>query len=193
MPAHAKLATALAMSLAVVGGGTALAQSTNAVEGHSAYVTMVNVQSTADQDEEVTGTVTCDAPLHERVVRRTMGRQACLTDEYAYAYPSDQPAPWTAEIEDVTQDMYVDESGAMWHVAEVSYKTLDDDPDGGGPELVEAMASEILPADGGEELSYAMPVDEDLLEQTDEDITVDVGPSPSQAPQSAQATTLPDH
>lgn len=191
MPAHAKLATALAMSLALVGAGTSLAQSTTAIASHSAYVTMVEVQETAGP-EEVTGTVSCDVPLHQRVVRETIGRQPCLTDEYAYAYPSDKPAPWTAEIEEVDERMYVDRSGSMWQVAEVSYQTMSQAPEG-GPELVEAMASEILPEEGGEELSYAMPVDEDLLDQSEADLVVDVGPAPEDAPESAMGASLPEH
>jgi hypothetical protein len=178
------------MSLALVGAGTSLAQSTTGIAGHSAYVTMVGVEGTAGA-EEVAGTVACDAPLHQRVVRSTLGRPVCTTDEYAYAYPNDAPAPWTSDIIEVDQSTYVDEEGSAWHVAEVSYRTIGQAPEG-GPELVKAMASEIVPEDGdSEELSYAMPVDEDLIDGEEADLVVDVGPSPQDAPEQVTGASLP--
>lgn len=184
MPAYAKLATALAMSLALVGAGTSLAQSTTALASHTAYVSMVDVVETPGA-QEWAGTVSCDVPEHERMIRETLGRPTCLTDKFAYVYPSDGPAPWTASIEDVDQQTYVDEAGTVRQVAEVSYQTISQSPEG-GPELVKAMASEIRPeAGGGDEGSYALPMNEELLEEGDDALTVDVGPAPGEASQTA--------
>lgn len=179
MPAHAKLAAAVALSLALMGAGTAIAQSTTAPSGHTAYVTLVDVQEVPGP-EEVAGEVPCDAPLYERVVRRTLGRTPCLTSDYAYAYPKGEPAPWRGEIQDVEGRMYVDQQGATWRVAQITYRTVAQAPEG-GPQLVHAMASEILPREQGAQLSYAMPVTEEVANQSEEELVVDVGPSPSEA------------
>lgn len=193
MPATTKIVSALAMSLALVGAGTSLAQSTNAPSGHTAYVTIVSIQETAGTTE-LTGEVACDVPIHERLVRKTLGKRMCDTSDYAYAYPEDKGAPWRGQIEDVDTSMYVDNDGSMWQVAEVSYHTFVSAPEG-GPELVNAMASEILPkrADA-KTMSYALPVNEELTNQSEGDLVVDVGPSPDEANDRTPVadTTLPD-
>lgn len=188
MPAQAKLASAVALSLALVGAGTSLAQSTTAPASHTAYVTLVDVEGTAAQ--ELTGTLSCQASWHERVAAETFGGPACQPSEYAYAYPDDEPAPWNSPIEDVDPQTYVKDDGSVYRVAEVTYKTMADAPEG-GPELVKAMASEIVPQGSDEEPSYAMPVEGELANQSDS-LEVEVGPSPDEAQGTPVAdTSLP--
>lgn len=177
MPAQAKLASAVALSLALVGAGTSLAQSTTAPASHTAYVTLTEVEGTPVQ--ELAGTVPCQASWHERVMVETFGGPACQPSEYAYAYPDDKPAPWNSPIEDVDGRTYVKDDGSVYRVAEVTYKTMADAPEG-GPELVKAMASEIVPQSDDEDPSYAMPVEGELANESDS-LEVEVGPSPSDA------------
>lgn len=180
MPALAKVATAMTLALSLAGGVTALAQRTAAVEDHSIYVTMV-AHVPGDGDRPVIqGVTACQAPLHERLLRSYMGRPDCRFDGYAYAFPPGVPAPWEGEVRAINDSRYVNADGAVWHVAEIAYRTASQAPEGAS-ELVHAFAAELKPvdrADDGAGARYELPVDEDLVGRSAEDLDVEIGPAP---------------
>ncbi len=182
MPALAKIATAAAMALALTGGAAAIAQSTNAPQGHTVHISMIEiVPGSEDRTPVLTGQMPCDPPLHERLWRSWWGQEACDHDGYAYAYPNGYPAPWEGQVRWVNDSTHVDETGRMWHVAEVVYRIEMEAGESG--QLVHAMASEILPGqplpDGGT-TDYQLPINEGRLDQPIETLVVGFGPAPTQ-------------
>lgn len=183
MPALAKIATATALALSLAGGATALAQSTTAVENHSAYVEMVILEEPDGETRTILqGAVPCKAELHQRLWRSYLGRPDCKFAGYAYAFPEDQPAPWKGEVETVNDTTYVNDRGDMFHQAEIVYRTVGTASDD-GPQLVRAFATELRPIDRSDDQGgarYELPVDEDLTGTNASDLTVEVGPEPSE-------------
>jgi hypothetical protein len=168
------------LSLALVGAGTAIAQSTSGVGAHTSYVQMVGVDA-GDPHAVLEGTFSCDPALHQELVRKYLNRPLCEGDGYAYAYPEDTPAPWEAQVTDVEDDRVTGEDGSVWHVAEVTYRTVGTSPEG-GPELVTAMASELVPKKNPAETKqrhYQMSVEGEMANQS-ESLEIDPGPAPDE-------------
>lgn len=182
MPALAKIATATALALSLAGGATALAQSTTAVENHSAFVEMVIYEGPDGETRPVLqGAVPCKADLHERLWRSYLGRPDCKFAGYAYAFPDGQRAPWKGQVETVNDTTYMNGQGDMFHQAEIVYRTVGSASEG-GPELVRAFATELRPIDRSDDAGgarYELPVDEDLAGANASDLTVEIGPEPS--------------
>lgn len=185
MPALAKTTVAVALSLALVGGGAAtLAQPATALDQHATYVTMVAWEHTEPAGEQVlSGQVPCTPDLPARVWAAFSGRPACTYEGYAYAYPAGAPAPWEGEMRWVNDSYHTDRQGGMWHTAEIVYRVAGTGADGEST-LVRAMASELLPdqpGPRGEPTNYALPVDEELLGAQADTLAVGIGPSPVRA------------
>lgn len=184
MYAQIKTAVALVLALALVGaGGAAVAKSSNAVANHTSYVAMIEwIDEPAPEDEPViTGTVGCKLNLLQSAWQTFSGKDLCRVDGYAYAYPSGSPAPWDGRITVVNDSYYVDETGSIWHVAEVVYRVARDAPEG-GEDLVRALASEVLPSQeslGGLDANYVLPVNPDALDAAGSPLIVGIGPAPS--------------
>lgn len=186
MPALTKVALATALAFPLIGGATALAQSTASIQGHTTYVSLT-IRADPDGPGEVQvldGRIPCKAPTSERLWRALQGRPACKHDGYAYAYPQGQVPPWEGQVEWVNDTQHVTPDGELYHVAEIVYTSLKEGPDG-GIERVHAMASELHPEDRSETdtgATYAVPVRGKLLEASQGQLTVDVGPAPEPTP-----------
>lgn len=181
MPAPAKIASALALALGLVGGGAAIAQSTTATQGHTAYASLVSFTVVEADDRPVlTGSMPCDPPWHQALVNAYLQRPACDRDRYAYAFPQSATAPWESEILWVNDSTHIDEQGSVWHTAEVVYRTASGAPEG-GEELVHAMASEVPPSEDStpDDRDYALPLNEKLVEHGEEELIVGFGPQPN--------------
>lgn len=189
MPALSKLALATALAFPLVGGATALAQSTATVQGHATFVDLTIRVGPEDGEEEqvLTGRVPCQAPTSQRLWRAFQGLPACKHAGYAYAYPQGHAAPWEGEIEWVNDTQHVTPDGELYHVTEIVYRTMTEGPDG-GVERVHAVASELNPVDRSQtdtDATYAVPVRGELLDETHGQLTVSVGPAPAPTPHSA--------
>lgn len=183
MPALAKIATATALALSLVGGATALAQSTTATGNHTAFVEMVVLEEPDGGTRAVLqGTVPCDAPIQQRLWRSYMGRPDCKFAGYAYAFPGDALPPWKGQVEEVDDRTYVNDDGDVFHQAEIVYRTVSAVSEGGS-RLVHAMATELRPIDRSDDdagARYELPVDEDLLGANASDLEVEIGPQPGE-------------
>lgn len=180
MPALAKVATATALALSLAGGATAIAQSTTGVQSHTTYVTLIAQGPDEPARPVIQGTVGCDAPLHQRLLRTYIGRPACKHAGYAYAWPEGMPAPWQGEIRSVNDSQHVTEDGELYHLAEITYRAVSEAPEG-GPELVHALASELHPIDRSDAdtgARYALPLDPDVIERDAANLSIEIGPAP---------------
>lgn len=175
MPALQNVALATALATSLMGGATALAQTTATPQGHTSYVTLTLEADGSDEPARVEGQVPCEADLLEELARSWMGQPACEHDAYAYAYPPEAPPPWKGHVDSVDDTTHITEDGALRHAVEITYRVQEEN----GTRLVHAAAGELVPRTVDDGATYSVPVQDGMVDGGRVAVTAGPAPVPS--------------
>lgn len=175
MPALQNVALATALATSLMGGATALAQTTATPEGHTSYVTLTLQADETQEEATVEGQVPCEAGTLDKLASLWTGRSPCKHEAYAYAYPPEAPPPWKGHVEEVQATTHTDEDGGLRHAVEITYRVQE----ANGTRLVHAAAGELVPRAEDDGATYSVPVDEAIVDGGRVAVTAGPAPQPS--------------